>query len=153
MITLQQYFGPWWDHPDATAERKSNAERLLACCERLEALALVDGVAFPDHPHRVDGLHVYADESNVSGQRYGGFRPQACPEGAPGSSHKQGLAVDRWDPHGAIDAWCLQNAAPGGRLEQCGIYIEHPSATDGWSHVASAEELAGVPAQPARAHP
>lgn len=122
MITLQQYFGPWWEHADVTPERKANAERLLEMVERLELLALVDGVEFPDNP---------VTESGVSGQTYGGFRPQDCPQGAPHSSHKEGLAVDRYDPSNAIDNWCVENQD---LLVQCGIYIEHPKATPRWSH-------------------
>lgn len=125
MITFDQYFGPWISHKDATEERKVNAVRLLSCCKSLEAMALADGVQFPDNP---------ATGSGVSGQTYGGFRPQDCPQGAPHSSHKEGLAVDRYDPHGDIDKWCMLNAGIGGKLEQCGIYIEHPDATPHWSH-------------------
>lgn len=122
MITLQEYFGPHWDHPDATEERKANAERLLALCEKLELIALADGVRFPDNP--VTG-------SGVSGNTYGGFRPQSCPQGAPNSSHKEGLAVDRYDPSNEIDAWCMENLK---ELNECGIYIEAPKSTPRWSH-------------------
>jgi hypothetical protein len=122
MITLQQYFGKWWEHADATQERVANAERLLAACEELEALAVKDGVEFRDNP---------VTKSNVSGQTYGGFRPQSCTQGAPKSAHKEGLAVDRFDPAGEIDAWCMKNQD---RLKSCGIYIEHPDKTLGWSH-------------------
>lgn len=121
MITLQQYFGPWWDHPDATDERKANAERLLAVCESLEA-EMDSDVTFPDNPATGDG---------VSGIQYGGFRPQDCPQGAPHSSHKEGLAVDRYDPHGDIDTWCM---AHQDILKAKGIYIEHPDSTPHWSH-------------------
>lgn len=121
MITLQQYFGPWWEHPDATEERKANAERLLAVCEKLEAEMLTD-VTFPDNP---------ATGNGVSGTQYGGFRPQDCQQGAPHSSHKEGLAVDRYDPHGDVDAWCM---AHQDRLKALGIYIEHPDSTPHWSH-------------------
>jgi hypothetical protein len=122
MITLQEYFGTFWNHPDATQERKANAERLLACVERLEAMALADGVEFPDNPVTGNG---------ISGATYGGFRPQSCTQGAPNSSHKQGLAVDRYDPSNAIDDWCAANLAD---LETCGIYIEAPKSTPRWSH-------------------
>ena len=122
MITVEQYFGPWIDHPDATDERLENARQLLLACEALEQMAVEAGVEFPDNP---------ATGSGVSGITYGGFRPQNCPQGAPRSSHKEGLAVDRYDPHGAIDAWCMANQ---GRMVSCGIFIEHPSATETWSH-------------------
>lgn len=122
MITLQQYFGKWWDHADAIPARVANAERLLAACDELEAMAIADGVKFKDNP--VTG-------SGVSGQTFGGFRPQSCVQGAPKSSHKEGLAVDRYDPDGDIDRWCMKNQD---KLKQCGIYIEHPDATKGWAH-------------------
>ncbi len=122
MISLQQYFGKWWIHPDATEERKANAERLLAMVEKLEYLALADGVSFPDNP---------STGSGVAGNTYGGFRPQDCLQGAPSSAHKQGLAVDRYDPSNAIDEWCLANLKD---LEDCGIYIEAPRSTPHWSH-------------------
>ena len=122
MITLAEYFDPWISHPDATPPRKANAVKLLAACAKLEALATADGVKFPINP---------ATKSGVSGQTFGGFRPQCCTQGAAKSSHKDALAVDRYDPIGEIDAWCLRNLDI---LELCGIYIEHPSATPHWSH-------------------
>ena len=125
MITLAQYFGEFHDHPDATKEREGNAETLLMACDNLEEMAIADGVAFPDN---------HETSSGISGVRYGGFRPQDCNIGAKHSSHKEGLAVDRYDPYGTIDAWCMMNSGKGGKLEQCGIYIEHPDYTKGWSH-------------------
>lgn len=122
MINLDQYFGRWIYHPDATEERKENAKRLLEAVNALESEALLDGVEFPRNPVTGNG---------VSGREYGGFRPQACTQGAPNSSHKQGLAVDRFDPDGKIDAWCMKNLD---KLETAGIYIEHPDDTHGWSH-------------------
>ena len=125
MITSQQYFGIYHDHPDATKEVKDNAETLLMACDNLEEMAVEDGVVFPDNPTTGNG---------VSGVTLGGFRPQSCVQGAMHSSHKEGLAVDRYDPEGRIDAWCMMNSGKGGKLEQCGIYIEHPDSTKGWSH-------------------
>ncbi len=125
MITLDHYFGPWKDHKDATEERRQNAILLLHACAALQYFAERDGVEFLDNPHT---------GNNVSGKTYGGFRPQDCPQGAPSSSHKQGQGVDRYDPEGLIDAWCMNNSEVGGLLETCGIYIENPDATPGWSH-------------------
>jgi len=122
MITLEQYVGPHADSPDWTPARQANAEVLLEACAALEDEMVTDGVVFPDNP---------ATGSGVSGQTFGGFRPQSCPQGAPNSSHKDGMAVDRFDPHGEIDLWCMSHQD---RLAVHGIYIEHPSATKGWSH-------------------
>ena len=125
MITLAEYFGPWKNHPDVTMQVDENAKSLMAACEKLEIFAVADGVEFPINP---------VTESGVSGEQYGGFRPQSCPQGAPHSAHKEGLAVDRYDPEGRIDAWCMGHSGVGGLLEQCGIYIEHPDTTPHWSH-------------------
>lgn len=122
MISIDEYFGPWLHHPDATDARMTNADNLLNACDALEAMAREDGVAFPINP---------ATNSQVSGKTYGGFRPQSCPQGAPKSSHKEAMAVDRFDPLNKIDEWCMSNLD---KLEQCGIYIEHPDSTPGWSH-------------------
>lgn len=122
MITLDQYVGPHAKSVDWTAERQANAKRLLAACINLEALASANGISFPINP---------ATGSGVSGLTYGGFRPQSCPQGAPHSAHKEGLAVDRYDPHGAIDAWLMANQD---LMAGAGIYIEHPDSTKGWSH-------------------
>lgn len=122
MITLTQYAGPWLGSSDFTAERRANAERLLDAVNQLEARMVADGIVFPTNP---------ATASNVSGRLYGGFRPQACTVGAAHSNHKEGRAVDRWDPLGKIDAWCMEHLDI---LEECGIWIEHPDRTIGWSH-------------------
>lgn len=122
MITLDQYVGPHADSEDWTPERQSNATKLLWACSQLELEMAADGVEFPDNP---------ATGSGVSGQTFGGFRPQSCPEGAPHSAHKEGLAVDRYDPAGEIDNWLL---AHQDSLNRHGIYIEHPDSTHHWSH-------------------
>lgn len=122
MITYEQYIGPWAKSPDLTAERKANAVRLLYAVEDLETEMAKDGVIFPFNPKT---------KSQVSGETYGGFRPQDCPIGATHSSHKEGLAVDRYDPDNKIDDWCM---AHQDRLAAHGIYIEHPDTTPLWSH-------------------
>jgi hypothetical protein len=122
MIAFLEYVGRWVKSPDLTPERITNAHRLLEACTSLENEMVAAGVEFPISP---------STKSGVSGQTYGGFRPQSCPIGAPKSAHKEGLAVDRYDPKGDIDKWLLNNPSA---LERHGIYIEHPSATVGWSH-------------------
>lgn len=122
MITEADYVGPWFKSPDWTEHRKDNADKLLDACSRLEAIMLDDGIDFPINP---------ATHSGVSGKTYGGFRPQNCLQGAPHSNHKEGLAVDRWDPLNKIDAWCMNHLD---KLEECCIWIEHPDSTPGWSH-------------------
>lgn len=122
MFTLTDYVGPHGNSPDWTEERKTNAENLIVACSKLQTMMEQAGVHFELNPKT---------GTTISGAIYGGFRPQSCPEGAPNSAHKEGLAVDRYDHGGAIDGWIMDNQEA---LVQCGIYIEHPSATIGWSH-------------------
>jgi len=131
MITLSQYVGPHAASPDWTPERQENAERLLAACCALEVEMARGGVKFPDNPKT---------HSGVSGSTYGGFRPQDCPIGAPHSNHKEGRAVDRYDPDRTIDLWCMAHLD---RLQVHGIWIEHPDATVGWSHWQSVPPQSG----------
>ena len=122
MITLDQYVGTWSGSDDWTTERQTNAIFLLSKCGDLETEMIADGVVFPVNPKT---------GSQVSGEVYGGFRPQSCPIGAAHSNHKEGRAVDRYDPDGRIDMWCMANQP---RLREHGIFIEHPDSTPGWSH-------------------
>ena len=131
MITVEEYFGPHKGHKDATDERVENAKRLLLKCAALETEMFDMGVEFPINP---------TTKSGVSGTTYGGFRPQDCPIGAPNSAHKLGLAVDRYDPLGKIDKWLLEHPE---KLRKHGIYIEHPTATSGWSHWSSKAPKSG----------
>lgn len=122
-MNIADVIGPHGASPDLTTARLANiTDRLIPAVNLLEARMRAAGVVFPVNPATLTG---------VSGKTFGGFRPQACPQGAPKSNHKEGLAVDRFDPRGLIDAWCMANL---GVLAACGIWIEHPDATAGWSH-------------------
>ena len=125
MISITQYIGPFAKCGDLTPSRYANAQRLLLACNRLEALALIEGVKFPENPRT---------RSGVAGETYGGFRPQSCTQGAPYSAHKECLAVDRYDPGGDIDTWLMASPEAERLIAELGMYFEHPSATPGWSH-------------------
>lgn len=128
MITLEEYVGSHAASPDWTPERQANAVLLLAACDRLRNCMEADGVVFLVNPKTGDC---------VGGQLhgYGGFRPQDCPQmkpqGALHSNHKEGLAVDNYDPDNAIDDYLMAHQS---LLEDYGIYIEHPDSTPTWSH-------------------
>jgi len=125
MISMKDYLGSFAHSKDLTPERYANAQRLLTACNRIEMIAIKDGVVFATNPETGSG---------VSGETFGGFRPQDCPQGAPHSAHKDGLAVDRYDPFGKIDAWLLTSAVAQKAMAEIGMYFEHPNATPGWSH-------------------
>lgn len=121
MLTFEQYFGPWLHCHDATPGREYNAHQLIDLVNPLLLAASDAGIDLPTNP--VTG-------SNVAGQRFGGFRPQACKEGAPNSSHKEGQGVDIFDPTNALDNWLTDEI-----LRKFGLYREHPDATPGWCHL------------------
>lgn len=120
-ISLEDYFGPWATSVDATVERIDNAERLLEKVNTLLAAAESDGVPVRVNPNT---------NSRVSGEKYGGFRPQDCPQGAPHSSHKDGCGVDVFDPINELDMWLTDD-----KLEKFGLYREAPTATPHWCHL------------------
>lgn len=123
MLTLADVVGSHAQSADLTEARVANIiDLLLPACADLERRMLAAGVEFPVNPQTGSG---------VSGQTFGGFRPQSCCIGAPRSNHKEGLAVDRYDPFGKIDAWLLDHQDV---MAECGIWIESPGATPGWSH-------------------
>jgi hypothetical protein len=122
MITIEQYVGVHSNSKDWTAARKKNAAELLQAVNALMAQAESDGVNFPVNPKT---------KSQISGQTFGGFRPQNCPIGAPNSNHKEGKGIDLFDPRNEIDDWCARNQD---KLAAAGIWIEHPDATNTWSH-------------------
>jgi hypothetical protein len=131
MITLAQYVGKYSQHPDWTAARQSNAKELLEKVNKLEEIMKADGVEFPENP---------VTKSGISGSTFGGFRPQDCTIGAAKSTHKEGKGIDRFDPHGHIDDWCLGHQD---FLRVIGIWLESPSATNGWSHWQSVAPKSG----------
>lgn len=122
VITIQDYVGIHFKSPDWNESRKNNGILLLRSYEALREDMISCGVLFPDNPKTGNG---------ISGQTFGGFRPGDCPQGASNSSHKEGLGIDLFDPEEHIDRWCITNQS---YLRGHGIYIEHPSATIGWSH-------------------
>lgn len=133
MIAIYEYVGSYAGSPDWTQQRMDNAWELLKRCRSLEEEMVEKGILFPTNSKT---------GSQVSGDGNGGFRPQNCPIGAPKSAHKEGSAVDRYDPTGAIDSHLLldfhacESAGYPERslLVKYDLYIEHPDATPGWSH-------------------
>ena len=121
MISIADYFGHWADHPAATPERKAAAAALLDAVNPLLMEAEANGIWIQTNPHT---------STMVSGETFGGFRPQDCPIGAPHSSHKEARAVDVYDPDNALDRW-LTDA----RLEAHGLYREAPASTNTWCHL------------------
>ena len=132
MITIDQYTGTYDDCDDWTPERQRNAAVLLRRVNELMQHMQNKGVAFIKNP---------ATDSQVGGGGNGGFRPQTCAVGAANSAHKEGQAVDIYDPKGIIDAWLLANDHV---LTEFDLYIEHPNATPTWSHWSTRKPGSGA---------
>lgn len=133
-ITLEQYFGGYLNHPDATPERKANAALLLQSANAGLSQAEDDGVVLNINP--TTGTY-------ISGSGHGGFRPQVLvdadghPIGAGKSEHKEGNAIDPFDPDRELARWSLRNQE---QLKHLGIRgMENPMWTvgrngKGWVH-------------------
>jgi hypothetical protein len=122
LFTEEEYFAVYKDHPDITDGIKNNVRRLHFACDMLSEYVKASGIKFQINP---------TTKSVIAGVKNGGFRPQDCTVGAPMSSHKQGLAVDLYDPYEDIDNWCMKHQDI---LTNCGIYIESPTKTPHWTH-------------------
>ncbi len=130
MIKLIEYAGKWSGSPDWTQPRILNATTML---RRVNLL-----LDYMEREHGIEPPRNPVTGSQVSGSTYGGFRPQNCPQGAPNSSHKEGQAVDIYDPQNKLD-----DALTDEILTQFDLYREHPDATKSWCHLSSRAPRSG----------
>jgi hypothetical protein len=131
MLTIEQLFGKYGSTPDATPEYKANGAVLVRTVNVLMAYMINAGITFKINP---------LTGSVVSGESLGGFRPKSCPIGASHSAHKEGMAVDIYDPDGKIDSWLFAHEP---LLAHFGLYFEHPTATPSWSHWSTRAPTSG----------
>lgn len=103
---------------------ESNALTLLALVNKLLEYC---PVALDLHP---------VNKSYVSS----GWRPPTVnantPNAATKSKHMTGQAIDLYDPEGDLDNWLMSQDGQR-KLVELGLWMEHPSATKGWSHLQS----------------
>lgn len=128
MLTIGEYFGAKFTHPDATEARKGNARELLFRVNRLLGAAEEAGVYVapidPDTGTCISG--------SKGGAGDGGFRLQSSTTGAAKSQHKEGSAVDVYDPGDVLDNWITDEI-----LEAYGLFRERQTKTSGWAHLQS----------------
>lgn len=128
MITLQDYWmGRNKTHTkELTADIVANATALL-----VKVNALLSEFR-------------YATKDTEQRKVRSGWRPPeinaATPNAAPNSKHMIGSAVDIADPDGDLDEWCMNNTST---LARMGLWLEHPSATKGWTHLQSLPPKSG----------
>jgi hypothetical protein len=131
MITLDQYAGFWAGHEDWNP-----------ACQR-EAKILLDRVNALIAEYEATGKQVAINsftKSQISGAKYGGFRTQDCPVGAPRSSHKLAMAVDIIDRDNALDDWITDNPDV---LVKHDLYREAPEKTKSWCHLSTKAPKSG----------
>jgi len=130
MITLEQLFGAKMQHPNATPERVANGIELLTrVSELLEYLEYVPPIC-PNTGTQISG--------SKGGSGDGGFRLQTSGTGAKKSSHKEGQAVDIYDPRGVLDDLLSDEI-----LDNHDLYREHPDDTPGWCHLTTRAPRSG----------
>lgn len=125
MITIAEYFGIWRHDSEHTKAAYELIKRVNALLEDAEE----NGVKCPINP---------VTKSQISGERFGGFRPQDCPIGAQKSAHKTGEAVDIYDPNNEIDNWITDKI-----LEKHDLYRESPQDTLTWLHLSTRPPKSG----------
>lgn len=130
MITINDYVGEHAGCDDWTPERQRNAVLLLEAVNSL----IYDWCAKTGNQMHINP----ATHSQVSGQTFGGFRPQDCPQGSPHSSHKEGMGVDVYDPKNELDDWLNDTI-----LARFGLYREAPQKTQNWCHLTTRKPLSG----------
>ena len=121
MITVDDLFAGYPDHPGITDTMRDNADTLLKRVNALLEWAETEGWLSQINP---------ATGTQVSGKTDGGWRPQSCKTGAPNSAHKQARAVDVYDPDNSLDALITDDV-----LEDFGLFREAPEDTPTWCHL------------------
>lgn len=132
MISPEQYFA----HKPYTAQHEAAAIDLLDRRQRLrneyyEATGRGPDID-PDTGTEISG--------SKNGNGDGGFRLQTATTGKPGSSHKEARGLDDSDQDNAFDKWLDQfEDGRGGnsKLQEYGLYREHPSTTPTWCHLTT----------------
>jgi hypothetical protein len=123
VITLEEYFRK--PHSDRQAR---NAQDLL---ERVNGL-LDEAIKAGVYAEAADADTGSQISGSPLGDGDGGFRTPGSRTGASGSSHRQGLGVDVYDPGNKLDSWLTDHI-----LKQHGLYREHPDHTKGWCHLTT----------------
>jgi len=144
MITREQYFGAKPHTPEHEAAADDVLVRREALRQEYYASTGCGPDVDPDTGTEISG------KKNGSGD--GGFRLKGSATSIDPvtgrerlTSHAEAKAVDDSDQGDAFDKWLDQfevpmpNGKPGGnsKLEEYGLYREHPSATPTWCHLTT----------------
>lgn len=143
MISTQQYFGA---KPHTPGHELAAADLLDRRNRLREEWSREAGKPCPIDPDT--GTEV---SGSKGGAGDGGFRLDSATTGRPLSSHKRAEGVDDFDPDNAFDTWLdgfevpMVSGGEGGntKLEEYGLYREHPDFTPGWAHLQSTAPSSG----------
>ena len=129
MITEDDYFGRMSHQYEPDAEVVRNANKLL---DRVNAML---DVINETHPGIEGAMNPHVNS---------GWRPAAynatVPNAAVKSKHITGQAIDLRDLDGDLDEFLYANQK---YLQLAGLYMEHPAATKGWTHLQSEPPRSG----------
>jgi hypothetical protein len=126
-ITINDY----WMGRDAmypaelTPEIMRNAGLTVAKANSLLAVLEAEGVGLEEHPRTKSLVSSGWRSPQINGQVKGA---------APKSKHMTGQAIDIYDPEGEIDDYLMTDAGQR-MLVSLALWMEHPSATKGWTHI------------------
>lgn len=116
-----------------TPEIEKNAALTVDLANKLMAIANLVGVRAAVNPKTSSVVSSGWRPAEVNANTAGA---------APNSKHMTGQAIDLFDPDGDVDEWLM---TPDGQksLEAIGLWMEHPSATRGWTHVQTIPPRSG----------
>jgi hypothetical protein len=132
VITLEQYFQAKPHAPEQAAAALDLLDRRNALREQFYAATGGIRDVCPNTGSEVSG--------SKGGAGDGGFRLQTSTTGRALSSHKEARGVDDYDPLDRFDRWLdMFEDGKGGnaKLEEHGLYREHPDDTPGWCHLTT----------------
>ena len=135
MITIEQYYGKKLCDPQVTKTIMANSIDLLA---RVNAL-LTEYEEKTGQKVKIDKDTGTQISGSKGGSGDGGFRLANSKTGAARSAHKEGKAVDVYDPDNKLDDWITDK-----RLEKLELYREHPDHTKGWCHLSNRSPRSGT---------
>lgn len=120
MITINDYFGVYANHPEIDCATQARAQDLL---DKVNAMLYIYPGTTYTNPHT---------GTRIAGQMNGGWRPDNCVVGAKNSSHKEARGIDMYDPTDKLDTW-LNDAI----LERYSLYREATQSTPAWVHLTT----------------
>jgi hypothetical protein len=137
-MNLIEYF----QKPHDSEQESAAADLIQRRNELRRAWSADTGGVCPINPHTNCEI-----SGSPGGDGDGGFRSPGSRTGAPNSAHRDGLAVDDYDPGNAFDDWLTTFDEDGGArnamLALHGLYREAPEATPGWAHIQTRAPASG----------